>query len=173
MIYYLSPSSPQNISGGTRKLYDHVALLNQNGFPAKMLHGVDLHESFTTEDVLVIPEVYGDYLRTLATGIPRISFVQNSYLVDGLHGFGVADPIDNHPFLTTPELGAVFVESQHTHDRMRVRFPTLPVPLIRIHTSANSRDGHHAGFHYGEWPRAKEIIYFDYKHEADNEAIFA
>lgn len=171
MIFYLSPVKRDVcISGGTRKLFDHVAILQDYGFAAKVIYNSDLPELDATEkDVVVVPEVYGDGLkRIVAPGVPRISFVQNPYLVD----MGVMNPA-RHPFEDCPELVAVFTESQHTTDILGARFPELSAPLIRTHSSGNGRDGEDAGFFYGEWPRAKEIVYFGYKHESVNADILA
>lgn len=177
MIYYLCPGTPDTISGGTRKLYDHVAILEQEGFDARLVYTADVWRGipFDTEhDIIVVPEVYGDGLRDFVpAGWPRISFVQNGYLTGPkVDGTTVVHDMDRHPFLTCPELVAIFTESEHTTELIRRNFPDLDVPLIRTHSSGNGRNGQHAGFGYGPWPRERRIVYFAYKHEADNAAIF-
>jgi glycosyltransferase involved in cell wall biosynthesis len=74
--------------------------------------------------------------------------------------------------MTTPELVAIFTESDHTTDIVKSRFPDLPVPIYRTHSSGNGRKGEHAGFRFGEWPRKKLVTYFDYKHADDNASLF-
>jgi hypothetical protein len=176
MIYYLSPGSPNGISGGTRKLYDHVAILNQRGLEARIVSPDDIMRGLffdNDRDVIVVPEVFGDGVRDFVPrGWRRIVFVQNSYLTDRVDGLQIVEDVNNHPYLTCPELIAIFTESAHTTDRLRWRFPDLKVPLIRTHSSGNGRNGELAGFRYGAWPRAKRVCYFDYKHERDNKRIF-
>lgn len=174
MILYLSPGAPSTLSGGTRKLYDHVAILQANGFDAGI---VDLGQlragSYDDRDIVVIPEVYGDGIRDLIPpGLRRVVFVQNSYLTDEVDGMTIVGDPTRHPYLTTPELVAIFTESQHTEDRLTAKFPNLTVPLIRTHSSGNGRHGQDAGFTYGFWPRERRVVFFDYKHETDNRAVF-
>lgn len=171
MIYYLCPGSPETISGGTRKLYDHVAILQAHGFDARVIYNAEIPTAlFTDRDLVVVPEVYGDGLRDFVPAhVKKIAFVQNGYLIDK---FGVSDR-DRHPYLTTPGLVAIFTESEHTEALLRRRFADIPVPLIRTHSSGNGRNGQDAGFHYGPWPREREVVYFGYKHEAFNAQLFA
>jgi len=176
VIYYLSPGSPNGISGGTRKLYDHVAILNANGLEARVIHTGDISNGVlfdTSTDVVVVPEVYGDGIRDyVPAGWRRIVFVQNSYITDLVDGNKIVWDENHHPYLTCPEIIAIFTESEHTTDRLRARFPQLGVPLIRTHSSGNGRNGQDAGFHYGPWPRKREVCYFQYKHERDNKLLF-
>ncbi len=174
-IFYLCPGLPDCISGGTRKLYDHVALLNANGLDARI---VPTHEIGTINwdydrDVMVVPEVYGDGIRDYVPGgWRRIAFVQNSYITDHVDGTQIVHrPNGGHPYTTTPELIAIFTESQHTEDRLRERFGDSIPPLIRTHSSGNGRRGEDAGFFYGKWPRERRVCYFGYKHGADNAAV--
>lgn len=174
MIFYLSPGTPATLSGGTRKLYDHVAILKARGFDARIIYNGDARRiAFSDDDVVLIPEVYGDGIRTfIAPGVRRVVFVQNPYLTDRVDGLTiVADPAA-HPYLTTPEIEAILTESAHTTDLLAARFPDLAVPLLRTHSSGNGRNGDDAGFSYGAWPRERRIVYFDYKHEHVNRAIF-
>lgn len=170
MIFYLSPGSPETLSGGTRKLYDHVGILTAAGFQATIIYN---HQApridYQPDDLIVIPEVYGDGIRDFVPNtVRKIAFVQNGYLVDR---FGVQDR-DRHAFLTTPELVGIFTESAHTETLLRARFPDLQVPLIRTHSSGNGRNGGPGPFHYGEWPRDRAVVYFGYKHEQANALLF-
>ncbi len=168
MIYYCSPSSPQNISGGTRKLYDHVAILSAHGFDARIAHGPQ-DAVWSANDLAVIPEVWGDALsHMIPPGVRRVSFVQNPWLVN----HACHDPANDHPYRRTPELVAILTESDLSTGKAREQFPDLECPVIRTHSSGNGRDGQDAGFHYGEWPRAKRIVYLGYKQEDVNSAIF-
>jgi hypothetical protein len=173
-IFYLSPGEPGCISGGTRKLYDHVAILQAHGFDATLVHTHEVGKFiYRPEDIMVIPEVYGDGIRDFVPSSVRrrIVFVQNGYLIDAADGTQYVADQQRHPYMTTPELVAIFTESEHTTDIVQSRFPDLPVPIIRTHSSGNGRRGEDAGFHFGPWPREKVVCYFDYKHAADNEAM--
>lgn len=172
MIFYLCPGSPQTISGGTRKLFDHVAILCAHGYDARIVY---THEIGAVErpDLIVVPEVYGDGIRDyVPAGWPRVIFVQNGYLIDAADGCCYIADQENHPYMTTPELVAVMTESEHTTSIVREKFPAIPVPIIRTHSSGNGRKGEHAGFHYGPWPRERRVVYFDYKHAHVNGAVF-
>lgn len=173
MIYYLNPGAPDTMSGGTRKLIDHVAILHAHGFDVRTVWGGEIGtiEWDPARDIVVVPEVFGDFLDV---GIPhpvrRISFVQNSYLVAR---WGCHDPVNAHPFITTADLAAIFTESQHTEDRLREMFPDLAVPLIRTHSSGNGRAGQPAGFSFGDWPREKWVLHFDYKYIETHSQVFS
>lgn len=176
MIWYLCPGHPDTLSGGTRKLYDHVAILQSRGIAAELIytHQVGAIPFDQAHDLIVVPEVYGDGLRDfIPRGWRRISFVQNSYLLDQADGTRyVADP-DRHPLVTTPELVAIFTESDHTTRRIAERFgDQLTVPLIRTRSSGNGRRGETAGFTYGPWPRERRVVFFQYKHEQINREVF-
>ncbi|MDD4179472.1 MAG: hypothetical protein PHH14_05435, partial [Candidatus Margulisbacteria bacterium] len=93
-IYYLCPDSNEPI-GGIKVLYRHVDVLNKNNLKAFILHQkkdfkcswfenetkisyfTDIQ--FAPDDYLVIPEVYGPKLSSLAPGIKKVVFNQNCY----------------------------------------------------------------------------------------------
>lgn len=175
MIWWLCPVPPATApSGGTRKLGDLCMILRQEGFESEMISNEQClsmagRGEFKPTDLVVVPDIYGHFIDTwIPRGIPRISFVQNGYLIDQ---WGIV-PNRAHPFVDTPDLKAVMVESQHTIDLIHLRLGDLPVPIIRTHSSGNGRMGELGPFRYGEWPRRKVIMYFGYKHEGQNEAIF-
>lgn len=174
-IYYLSPGSPETQSGGTRKIYDHVAILNNNGFDARVLHfstGDQQNVKWTNEDVVVVPEVFGIGMdQLIPRGVRRVAFAQNPFLITR---WGVPDPVNGHPYAdgNTPDLIAVMTESELTSQKVREQCPDISVPIIRTHSSGNGRNGEDAGFYYGDWPRAKRVIYFQYKHEDVNKLVF-
>lgn len=170
MIYWLSPVPPeQSNSGGTRKLGDLSCLLQGAGIDSCVAGLRDLgYIKWQAGDVVVVPEIFGHGLDTLIPrGVKRVSFVQNGYLID--LGIDLARP---HPFLDTPDLLAVMVESQHSADLVRLRVPDLKVPIIPTHSSGNGRMGCDAEFRYGAWPREKRVAFFGYKHAGQNAAIF-
>jgi len=169
-IYILSSVHPKTHSGGGRYLFDIEAFLKERGLDISMIFKEELPDiEFDKErDVVILPEVWGDFITDiLPRGIKRISFAQNGYLLDQN-----VENKANHPYMRTPDLIAVIAESEHTRDIIKERFPRLRVPIFRIRPSANGRAGKHAGFRYGEWPREKWIVSFDYKHELANRLIF-
>lgn len=171
MIYWLSPVPPtETTSGGTRKLGDLSCILAGAGIESRVIAMSDLpYIEWQPEDLVIIPEVFGHGLDTLVPrGIRRISFVQNGYLIDQ---FG-CNPSRQHPFLDTPDLLAVMVESAHSETLVRIRVPNLQVPIIRTHSSGNGRMGEDAPFRYGGWPREKLVMFFGYKHSGQNDGIF-
>lgn len=171
MIYFLSPVPPsESTSGGTRKLGDLSCILSEHGFSSRVVLTQDLAGiDWADNDLVVVPEIYGHGLDTLIPrGVPRVSFIQNAYLLDS---FGM-DADRPHPYLDTPDLIAIFVESEHSAALLRLRFPTLQLPVIHLHSSGNGRMGRDAGFTYGAWPRRPAVMFFGYKHSAQNAAIF-
>ena len=167
MIYYMSPGTPQTLSGGTRKLYDHVAILQNNGFDAKIIGTHDPRNGFHSGDVVVVPEVYGEEILKFNPGVPRIGFCQNGYLVDR---WGIPDKA-RHPYETCPDVKAVMVDSEHTAEILRNKYPKC-AEIIVTHSSGNGRSGRLGPFWFAPWPRPKRIVYFQYKHEHLNPQIF-
>lgn len=146
---------------------DHVAILQANGFDARTAWLSQPSVNLNVKDLVVIPEVIGDGLNHLIPHpVRRVGFVQNVHLIDR---WGCHDPINHHPYMVTEDLVAIFTESEFTTNVMRERFPDLPCPLIRTHSSGNGRNGNLGPFRYGRWPREKWIMHFDYKF-ADNHA---
>lgn len=171
MIYFLSPVPPEDAtSGGTRKLGDLSCILQDAGIDSRVVNADELkHVDWQHNDLVVVPEVYGHGLDTLIPrGVKRVGFVQNGYLIDQ---FGMA-PGRDHPYMDTPNLLAVMVESQHSADLVRLRLPNLRVPIIMTHSSGNGRMGNDGPFSYGAWPRKKYVTFFGYKHGGQNAAIF-
>lgn len=174
-IYFLSPGSPETQSGGTRKIYDLCAILNNNGFESRVLHystGDQQNVKWKKEDVVVVPEVFGIGMdQLIPRGVRRVGFAQNPFLITR---WGVPDPVNGHPYAAgnTPDLIAVLTESELTSQKVREQCPDISVPIIRTHSSGNGRNGKDAGFFYGLWPREKRVIYFQYKHEDVNKLVF-
>jgi hypothetical protein len=95
-VLVLCPDYPAP-SGGVRKLYRHVDVLNCNGIASLLVHTEPgfrclwfAHDTaiayrgdlrLTPDDVLVVPEVFGPGLAALAPGIRKVVFNQNAYLL--------------------------------------------------------------------------------------------
>jgi len=163
VIYYLSPTPvdlTRNLSGGTRKLWDHVAILNAHGRPARVIQNIDVNNGVLADaSLVVIPEVYGWAMDNPVFGAtPRVCFVQNAYLVSR---WGIDDPA-YHPFDFCEHLIAILTESAHSTDKI-LREYTPPVPVIRTHSSGNGRLGATGPFSFGPWPRQRWVMHFSYK----------
>lgn len=162
MILYINPGGEDPLSGGTRKLFDHVEILRKHGFTAAISHTHENRNNLSDDDLIVVPEVYGDGLYNLAPWrCKRIGFAQNGYLTDR---WGVSDP-SHHPYEHCSNLLAVMVDSNHTKDILHKKYPAMTAEVIVTHSSGNGRRGELGPFRFGPWPRLKQIIYFKYKHE--------
>lgn len=166
-VYYMVPSKRASISGGTRKLFDHAAILQGHGIEAQavpFLPPTKINPS--PGNLYVWAEVYGQYMiDALPEGTPRVAIIQNGYLLDF---DGVAAPKPGPHWLYCPDLKAVLVESKHTEDIVRTRFPDLECPVIRFTSSGNGLMGMSSDqtrFDYGPWPRGKVITAFQYKRD--------
>jgi hypothetical protein len=158
MIYYLAPGPSTAISGGLRKLYDHVAILQQNGFDAVAVDTTKETPGPRPGDLLVVPEVSG-YILKSRPGVNKILFCQNGYL------------LKDDTQLLCEDLVAVMVESQHTKSIVENKRHG-DTPIILTHPCVNGRDGKRGPFRFAPWEgRKKEIIYFQYKHEHVLDAI--
>lgn len=145
MIVYLSPHHRGEIhSGGVEKLFDHVDILLDHGFDARVAVG---RLDAEPDDLLVIPEIYGDLIGRLP-GIAKVSFNQNAHNT----WLNVAGP---HPYRDNPDLLAVLCVSEHNREMLRYAFPDVRVE--RLPLSIPSR------FTCGAFPRARQICYFGRK----------
>ena len=133
-------------SGGLRKLYHHVDLLNASGFLTFVLHQTVGFRSnqfqnqtaicyspqtpLTPLDVLVLPEVVGPRLATIAPGVPRVIFNQNAYYT--FKGYGLeADDLET-PYRAR-EVLATLVVSEDSRQYLSYAFPGHRV--FRIHNA--------------------------------------
>jgi hypothetical protein len=141
-LYFLAPEDDAPW-GGIRRIYLFVDVLNEAGIDAAVVHGEsDFRCSWfenktrvlgaeglrvsARSDVLVIPEVYGPRLLSLAPGIPRMALVQNPYELYSRFppGPGLGNLADAKALL-----GAVVV-STDSEGLLRHAFPGLPVHRI-------------------------------------------
>lgn len=135
-IYYLNPSTGRSIWGGVQKLHDHVSILSDAGIDAAVASAdtfdghwfpmtaptVTLPVEVDSGDLLAVPEMLGDHLRTLAPGVPRVSINQNTFRMYKQ----VARP-HRHPYLENPDLISVLTISEHDRALVAASFPDLPV----------------------------------------------
>jgi hypothetical protein len=127
-------------SGGVRVIYRHVEHLRDAGIPAAVVHtsptfrptwfasdvpvvSTDAVDP-TPADLLVIPEIYGPGLATIAPGIPKAVFNQNAYKT--FDGYS-ADPYELTTPYGHPEIVAAVVVSEDNAAYLRHGFPNLTV----------------------------------------------
>jgi hypothetical protein len=143
-LYMLCPDYDRQ-SGGLRKQYRAVDLLNEAGFSAAVVHrraGFRL-QWFENEtrvvamgdvalgprDLVAVPEVYGAAINELPRGIRQVIFNQGAYLaLDHIVKGGEAATM---PYASNPDLAAVVVVSDDSAEVMRYAFPGIPVRRIR------------------------------------------
>ena len=143
-VWMLCPLSDQP-SGGVRKQYRAVDVLNEAGVPAAIVHDragfacswfnhetrivaaadVVVHE----RDVIAVPELYGPAILDLPPGVRQVIFNQNAYLtLDSLAAGGAAAAA---PYVDNAALEAVLVVSENSARALRFVFPG--VPIRRLH----------------------------------------
>lgn len=131
-------------SGGIRKLYRCVDILNDAGLHASIVHNRPRFRCTWFEnrtrvtgssqvvlyqrDVIVVPEVYGRSILDLPRGIRQIIFNQGAYLMlDSL----ISGPPDVAPYVDNPDLVAVLVVSEDSAAVVEYAFPGVQVRCIR------------------------------------------
>jgi glycosyltransferase involved in cell wall biosynthesis len=131
-------------SGGVRKLYRHVDVLNAHGQPAAVLHHREgfrcswfpnatrvvsaAQARVSRSDYVVLPEVYRGDLAATAPGSPKVIFNQNCYLTFP------ADVLERGPAATpyrSPEVVAALVVSEDSREYLSYAFPGLRVLRLR------------------------------------------
>lgn len=136
-IYYLCPDYPVP-SGGIRAIYRHVDILNRAGLSAAVLHHGDgfacrwfEHSTRTVgassvalsaDDALVVPEIYGPFLRRLPREPRLIAFSQNAYLT-----------FEHMPAGERPayeRFDAALTVSDDSAEYLRFAFPGLDVSIV-------------------------------------------
>jgi hypothetical protein len=168
-IGVLCPDYPAP-AGGIRRLYRHVDVLCRHGFDAFILHDKPgfrctwfenttpvLARTATTlspDDFLVVPEVLGPGVASIAVGVPKVIFNQNAYLTfAGYPAHGLAE---QYPY-QHPDVVAVFCVSEDNAAYLRYAFPKLP--LFRLHYGIDSV--------FAPRPKRRAIAYMPRKNAAD------
>jgi len=146
-LYFLSPDTVSP-SGGVRKIYRHVDILNARGFSAQVVHWqrefrckwfenqttvtyqseVDLRES----DYLVIPEMWQPVVAETTKGFKKVIFNQNAYYTFCEY-FQKDDP--SVLYGSDDVVGAITV-SEDSVRYLQYAFPKLPV--FRVHYGINT-----------------------------------
>jgi len=170
-IYYLCPDHAPP-SGGIRAIYRHVDILNDAGLSAAVLHHSEgfscrwfEHSTRTLgapsvvlsrDDVLVVPEIYGPFLRRLPREPRLVAFSQNAYLT-----FEHIAPPLRPPY----ELfEAALTVSPDSAEYLRFAFPGLEVAIV-----ANAIDT--AVFHPLDRAPGKRLALMPRKRPAEAEEV--
>lgn len=140
MIYFLCPDYAPP-SGGVRAIYRQVDVLNAAGTAAAVLHHAPpfrcdwfTHETritwipectVTSEDIVVLPEVYGPFLKDWFTSARRVIFNQNVYNTFGDFPWDAKPP---YPYATAL---AALVVSEDNFEFMKHGFPEAAIHRIR------------------------------------------
>jgi glycosyltransferase involved in cell wall biosynthesis len=156
-------------SGGIRKLYRSVDLLNEAGFRAAIIHKrpgfrctwfshqtqvINSNRAFVSyRDVLVVPEIYGSSISDLPRGVRKVIFNQNTFLMlDSL----ISEQEAAVPYLNDPDLSVVLVVSEDNARVMNYIFPGVRVRHIRPGLD-------HALFHPPADAKLRQIAYMPRK----------
>lgn len=142
-IYVLCPTHNKP-SGGVKKLYRHVDVLNQNGWSASIIHqkpgfrctwfdndtkvSCAPDTQLNASDYLVVPEIYGPVIADIQRGIRKVIFNQGCYLT--FRGYSLAKKEDVPPY-RHPDVIAALVVSEDSKEYLRYVFPELRV--CRLH----------------------------------------
>jgi hypothetical protein len=141
--YFLCPDD-QVPSGGIRKIYRFVDILNDAGLRAYVVHAgkgfrcrwfanttplLALDEvRLAGDDLLVIPEIYGDRLEAITSGAPHVIFNQGPGYTFSRSGW---DRASWSPVTTGSTLGIVTV-SEDARAYLEFTFPQIPVWRVRL-----------------------------------------
>jgi hypothetical protein len=131
-------------SGGIRKLYRSVDLLNDAGLHAAIVHKrpgfrctwfnhrtrvISSSEAVVRQrDVIVVPEIYGPSICDLPSGVRRIIFNQGAYLMLNSLTSGHQAAA---PYIDNPDLTAVLVVSEDSAAVVEYAFPRVRVCRVR------------------------------------------
>lgn len=164
-------------SGGVRKLYHCVDILNAAGLDAAILHArpgfrcswfenatrvVSARElTLGPRDIFVVPEVYGRSICNLPRNVRQVIFNQNAYLTLSSLENGLAYAA---PYTNNPDLALVLVVSQDNADVIRRTFPAIPVRRLRLGINPSL-------YHPPQDPKQRRIVYMPRKRPDDAAAV--
>jgi glycosyltransferase involved in cell wall biosynthesis len=161
-------------SGGVRKLYRHVDILNAAGMPAMILHQAPGFRAswFANEtkvssfhetppgygDVLLVPEILAWQFTGIAPGVPKIIFNQNAYQT-----FAWRQPQHAVVPYRHPDYLATIVVSDDNRQYLEHTFPGHRV--LRIHHSVDP------GLFYFQPAKKRQIALMPRKKDADMKQV--
>jgi hypothetical protein len=172
-VYYVTPDD-NCPSGGIRTIYRHVDILNSEGVNAAVVHHKrdftctwfphQTHIAYaddiclTPEDIVVVPEIYGETADNIPRGVKRVIFNQGAYLTFA------RSTIDSSAitsmYLGSPDLAAVLVVSEDSSEYMRYAFQNVRVE--RIHQSIDPKI-----FYPSDAPAGRRIAFMPRRYTSD------
>jgi glycosyltransferase involved in cell wall biosynthesis len=175
-LWFICPDF-QKPSGGTRKLYRCVDILNNAGLNAAIVHSrsgfrcnwfqnetrvvAARDTALTPADIMVVPEIYGHSIRSLPSGIRQVIFNQNVY--NTLNLIKEA-PIHASPYTTNPELAFVVVVSQDNAEVLNSLFPAIQIRRLQLGIDP-------ALYHLPSGPKQRRIAYMPRKRPLDAKRV--
>jgi glycosyltransferase involved in cell wall biosynthesis len=166
-------------SGGIRKLYRCVDILNNAGLSAAILHArpgfrCSWFENTTRvvsaaevtlgpRDILVVPEIYGQAICDLPRNIRKVIFNQNAYNTLKLLTNGSQT---STPYTDNPDLALVLVVSQDNAEVIKHIFPGTRVR--RLHLGIDP-----LLYHPPHGPKQRRIAYMPRKRPGDAASVLA
>ena len=161
-------------SGGVRKLYRHVDILNAAGMPAMILHQApgfratwfandtkasSFHETPPgSGDVLLVPEILAWQFTSIAPGVPKVIFNQNAYQT-----FAWRQPQHTVVPYHHPDFLATIVVSDDSRQYIEHTFPGHRV--LRIHYSVDAK------LFYFQPDKKRQIALMPRKKDADMKQV--
>lgn len=175
-IHVLCPDLPHS-SGGLRKLYRHVDVLNANGYSATIVHQHPGYRAnwfandtwiiyppleIRPEDVLVFPEIEGPNITQAAPGIRKVIINQNAYYTFGGYKLGQRD--FTPPYLSPDVLGTIVV-SEDSRAYLSHVFPQARI--YRIHYGIDPK------LYYPQSPKKRQICFMPRKRAEDAQQVLS
>jgi Glycosyl transferases group 1 len=142
-IYVICPDE-NDPSGGHKKLYRHVDVLNRSGRPAVALHGEPGFRytwfanqtlvsdvkmaTVSRDDYVVIPEIHGPVVADMWPGVRKVMLNQNAYFT--FAGYSLDPGALSTPYLH-PDVVATIVVSDDNLSYLRYVFPRHQIHRMR------------------------------------------
>jgi hypothetical protein len=174
-VYCFDDNSP---TGGIKKLYRQVELLNKYGILSKILHRNSgfsctwfTHQApvtygsevqFRQDDILLVPEVLGSNIRNVVPGARKVIFNQNGFYTFHQHAPALSNICDS-PYIHDDIIAALTISEAST-EYLSHTFPKLP--LFRIYHSIDP-----SIFAYTP-TKQRQICYMPRKNKDDAEQVF-
>jgi hypothetical protein len=143
--YFICPDHDEP-TGGVRKIYRFVDILNAAGRSATVVHNkagfrCEWFDNktpvtaascvrFSVGDLLVVPEFYGALIPQFAPGVPHLVLNQNAYYTFYTFGGPGLSRDEWEPVVSNDTIGIVTV-SENSREYLQFSFPGIPVHRVR------------------------------------------
>ena len=178
MAWFICPDHKPP-SGGIRRLYNCVDILNDAGLKAAIVHTrpgfrcswfrnatriVGAREVILQpRDIIVVPEIYGRSICELPRDVRQVIFNQNVYNTLKALANG---PANAAPYMDNPDLALVLVVSQDNAELIEDAFPGTPIRRIRLGIDP-------ALYHPPRGMKQRRIVYMPRKRRDDAASVLA